>query len=240
VNQTEKPATEKKKEVTLVPLYFYGKRYEAPESFTIMQAYEFTGHQYTRGCGCRGGACGACAALFIMPGSPALQVGLACQTQVVAGMFVVQLPYFPTRKRPYELGALTATTASISQSYPELLNCMGCNTCTKMCPQEIKVMECMSAALRGDITSVAVESMSCVMCGLCAARCPAELSPYHITLLGRRLYGKYLQPRYRNLPSRLKAIEEKEFDERLDELMAADKETLTEVYKKQQADKRII
>jgi ferredoxin len=240
VNQTQKPATETTKEVTLVPIYFYGKRYEAPESFTIMQAYEYTGHQYTRGCGCRGGACGACAALFFVPGTPALQAGLACQTQVVAGMSVIQLPSFPTRPRPYELEALSADTASITQSYPELLNCMGCNTCTKMCPQEIKVMECMAAALRGDITRVAEESMSCVMCGLCAARCPAELSPYHITLLGRRLYGKYLQSRYRNLPSRLKEIEAHTFDAPLEELMAADKDTFTEVYKRQQADKRII
>lgn len=231
---------ERNKGVKLIPVYFYGKRYDVPESFTIMQAYEFTGHQYTRGCGCKGGACGACAAIFIIPETDSMQVGLACQTQVVSGMTVIQVPYFPAKKRFYELENLSADAASIASIFPELYRCMGCNTCTKMCPQEIQVMECMSAALRGDIEAVAIQSILCVMCGLCAARCPAEIAPYNIMLLSRRMYGKYIQKPYRNLPFRLKEIEDAQFDARLDELMKADIETLKDVYKKQQADKRII
>jgi formate hydrogenlyase subunit 6/NADH:ubiquinone oxidoreductase subunit I len=228
------------KDIKLIPVFFYGKRYDVPESFTIMQAYEFTGHQYTRGCGCRGGTCGACAALYIVPDTPSIKAGLACQTQVISAMSVIQIPYFPTKKSLYELDGLSADAASIVITYPELYSCMGCNTCTKMCPQDINVMECMSAAIRGDIESVAIQSMSCVMCGLCAARCPSEMAPYNIMLLSRRMYGKYIQKPYRNLPLRLKEIEDGRFHERLDELMAADINKLKEIYRKQQADKRVV
>jgi formate hydrogenlyase subunit 6/NADH:ubiquinone oxidoreductase subunit I len=226
--------------MNLVPVYFYGKRYDIPDSFTIMQAYEFSGHQYLRGCGCKGGACGACAAVYFVPDDPSMRTGLACQTQVIPRMTVVQIPYFPTKKRDYELEDLSADAASIASIFPELYRCMGCNTCTKMCPQDIDVMECMSAALRGDIEKVAIQSLSCVMCGLCAARCPAEIAPYNIMLLSKRLYGRYVQKPYRNLPSRLKEIEEGQFNANLDEFMKADMETLKDVYTKQQADKRII
>ena len=231
---------ESDRSVHLVPVYFYGKRYDVPDSFTIMQAYEFTGHQYIRGCGCKGGACGACASIFMTPEDPSMKTGLACQTQVVSGMTVIQIPYFPTKKQDYELEELEADAGSIAKVFPELYRCMGCNTCTKMCPQDIDVMECMSAALRGDIERIAVQSLSCVMCGLCAARCPAEIAPYNIMLLGRRLYGKYIQEPYRNLPFRLKEIDDGKFDAKLDELMRADMEVLKDAYTKQQADKRII
>ena len=224
----------------MVSIYFSGKEYKVPQSFTIMQAYELVGHQYTRGCGCRGGACGACGSLYIIPGVAKLNVGLACQTQVVSGMSVIQIPYFPVKKERYKLEEAAPNTLSICNIYPKLLECMGCNTCTKMCPQEINVMECMSAVFRGDIKNAAIQSMSCVMCGLCAARCPAEIAPYNIMLLCRRLYGKYLQKQYTNLSLRLDQIKNGEFDSRLDELMKLPIDKLKIIYEKQQADKRMI
>jgi len=224
----------------LIPVYFYGKQYNVPESCTIIQAYEFAGHKFTRGCGCRAGSCGACAALFLVPGSASINVGLACQTQVVSGMLVVQLPYFPTRKASYELDAVSPDENQVTRIYPKILACMGCNTCTKMCPQEINVMDCMSAVFRGDMESAAVQSMSCVMCGLCAARCPADIAPYHIMLLARRIYGRFILEPYRYLPIRLKQIGDGEFDKKVDELTTLNASELKEIYKKQQADKRII
>jgi formate hydrogenlyase subunit 6/NADH:ubiquinone oxidoreductase subunit I len=227
-------------DVKLIPVFFYGKRYDVPDSLTIMQAYEFAGHQYTRGCGCKGGACGACASIFLVPGDPALHVGLACQTQVASGMSIIQIPFFPYNKSIYELDDLPCDPISISRIYPEMHNCMGCNTCTKVCPQDIRVMECMSAAIRGNIESVAIQAISCVMCGMCAARCPAEIAPYNIMLLCKRLYGKYMQKPYRNLPSRLQEIESGQFNARLDELMEAKVDQLKDEYKKQWADRKII
>lgn len=224
----------------MVPVFFMGKRYDVPDSLTVLQAFEYAGHRYTRGCGCRGGVCGACAAVYIQPGSNKLETGLACQTPVTAGMIIVQLPFFPARKPPYELSELSSDIGSIGKVYPHIYKCVACNTCTKMCPQEIKVMDCMSAAKRGDIEFVAKNSRDCIMCGLCASRCPAEIGQLHIMLLCRRLYGKYIQKPYRYLPVRLEQIESGQFDGEIERFMNLDVSELKTLYQQQQLDKRII
>jgi hypothetical protein len=83
--------SEKERERRSVRLILYISRnqYYVPESFTIIQAYEYSGHQYTR-MGCRGGRAGH-AAMFMIPGSPQIKTGLACQTQVVSGMSIIHI-----------------------------------------------------------------------------------------------------------------------------------------------------
>ena len=39
----------------MVNVYLFGKRYQVPESLTIMKAMEYAGYQLVRGCGCRNG-----------------------------------------------------------------------------------------------------------------------------------------------------------------------------------------
>lgn len=231
---------EARRENNFVPVYFSGKRYDVPDSLTVIQAFEFIGHRFTRGCGCRGGVCGACAAVFVHPGSHRLEVALACQIQVIPEMNIIQLPYFPVEKPNYLLDDLTPDIESVGSIFPKAYKCVACNTCTKMCPLDIKVMDCMSALLRGDIETVAMESMDCVMCGLCSSRCPAEIPQYHIMLLCRRLYGRYVQKPYRNLPKRLKQIEEGKYGQEIEKLMNMGIDQLKELYKKQQDDKQII
>ena len=67
---------------SIVPVFIMGKRYEVPRSLTIMQAMEYAGFKFIRGCGCRGGICGACATVYRKPGDYKIYVGLACQTVV--------------------------------------------------------------------------------------------------------------------------------------------------------------
>ena len=43
----------------LIPIFVMGKRYDVPDSLTIQKAMEYAGYQLIRGCGCRGGICGA-------------------------------------------------------------------------------------------------------------------------------------------------------------------------------------
>ena len=224
----------------LVPVYFYGKRYDIPRDLTVLQALEFAGHQFTRGCGCRGGVCGACAAVFMHPDSNHLEVGLACQIQVIPEMRIIQLPYFPVDNPGYNLDQLTPSIEEIGQIYPNIYRCVACNTCTKMCPQEIKVMDCISRLLRGEIESVAWASRDCVMCGLCTSRCPAEIPQFLIMLLVRRLYGRFIQKPYRYLPIRLKQIEAGEFKSELDEMMHKDLTELKTEYHQLQKNKQII
>ena len=37
----------------MVTVFLFGKKYEVPDSLTIMEAMEYSGYQLVRGCGCR-------------------------------------------------------------------------------------------------------------------------------------------------------------------------------------------
>ena len=76
-------------------------------------------------------------------------------------------------------------------------------------------MAYIADALRGNIAQAAEKSFDCVMCGLCAARCPAGLAQYNIALLCRRLYGRYMAPKSRQLEQRVAEIENGRFDAEL-------------------------
>ena len=79
-----------------IPIYVMGKRYEVPETLTIMKAMEFAGFKFLRGCGCRGGICGACPTVYRKEGDYKLYFGLACQTVVEPNMYLAQIPFYPT------------------------------------------------------------------------------------------------------------------------------------------------
>jgi succinate dehydrogenase/fumarate reductase-like Fe-S protein len=192
-----------------------GKRYEVPQSLTIMKAIEYAGYKLIRGCGCRGGFCGACATVYRVEGDPHLHYALACQEVVQPGMYLVQIPFFPAERASYKLAELTATPAALFRTYPKLLQCLGCGACTKVCPQGIDVKDYMADAIKGDIAAVAVKSFDCIMCGLCASRCPTEQAQYRIAVLCQRLYGKYLAPRSQHLEERVREIDEAKYDDAL-------------------------
>ncbi|MDD4877013.1 MAG: 4Fe-4S dicluster domain-containing protein, partial [Dehalococcoidales bacterium] len=159
-----------------------------------------------------------------------LQYDLACQKTVEQDMYLVQIPFFPATKAYYHMEDMAATVDQIITLYPDLLKCFGCNTCTTTCPQNIEVMWFMSDALRGDIREVANKSFDCVMCGLCAARCPQGLQPYHIALLCRRLYGRYLAPASKHLNDRVDEIEKGKYDAEIEELKEMSAEELNSRY----------
>ncbi|MGD8563587.1 MAG: 4Fe-4S dicluster domain-containing protein, partial [Desulfarculaceae bacterium] len=126
---------------------------------------------------------------------------------------------------------------SVSKLYPELLRCMGCNTCTRSCPMDLEVMNYVAAALRGEWELVKELSMECIMCGMCAARCPAELAPFNIAMLIRRLVGKHRYPAPQQFTERLTQIKAGKYQAELDELMSLDKDQLVERFKQFQSDK---
>jgi len=223
-----------------VEIYITGKKYRVPDVLTVQKAMEYVGFQIIRGCGCRGGVCGACAIIYLTPESAKIKTGLACVTLVQEGMMILNMPYFPVRKAIYDIEKLEPTTETIIQQYPEIIKCIGCNTCTKMCPQEVPVMEVIGAALRGEIEQAAQLSTQCVMCGLCAARCPAELSPHYIGLLSRRLYAKHMVPPYPHVVDKLKRLDNGEYDEEMEKIIRLGAEELREEYRKAQADKQVI
>ena len=214
----------------LVPIFIMGKRYEVPSSLTIQKALEYAGYQLIRGCGCRGGICGACGTVYRFPGSFKIEVGLACQTIVQPNMYLTQIPFFPATKSTYDLEKIKPTIETLVKTYPELLRCLQCNTCTKSCPMELEVMDYMAAAMRGDVALLAELSFDCVMCGLCTSRCPAEICQYNIAILGRRLYARYIAPKAEHLASMGKEVEKGRYEQMLGELMGKDESDLKDLY----------
>jgi heterodisulfide reductase subunit C len=227
-----------KKDVSkMIPVYVMGKKYMVPQGLTILKALEYSGYKLTRGCGCRGGVCGACATVYRKKGDYRLRFGLACQTVVEPDTYLVQLPYISANKAIYSIKNTVPDELNIIKLYPELMRCMGCNACTNSCPMDIEVMNYVAAAIRGNLKEVVELSMECVMCGLCAARCPAELSPFNIALLIRRLYGKHVVPSSLQFKKRLDEIKNAKFSKELDDLKRMDRAEVEEKYKKLQTNK---
>jgi len=92
-------------------------------------------------------------------------------------------------------------------------------------------MKYIQNAIRGDIAKCAELSFDCIQCGLCAMRCPADIKHYHVSQLARRLRGKYLDPKSKNLLKRLKEINARKFDPEIEKLMKMPKEEIISLYK---------
>lgn len=214
----------------MVDIYIMGKKYTVPSSLTIMKGFEYAGYTLLRGCGCRAGFCGACSTVYRIGKNHELKVGLACQTKVENEMYLTQIPFYPYHKVQYNVEELKANGEQIIELYPEITKCLGCNSCTNVCPQNLKVMKYISHAIRGEISKVADESFDCLMCGLCSSRCPANIVQYRVGLLCRRLHGKYLAPNAGHLKERIREIEDGAFEQQLGQLVKANKETLAEKY----------
>ncbi len=213
-----------------IPIYIMGKKYEVPETLTVMKAMEYAGFQFMRGCGCRGGICGACSTVYRKPGDYKLQVGLACQTVVEPDMYLTQMPFFPANRAPYRLEELEGKPEEIFKLYPEVFRCVACNACTKVCPMDVKVLDYVSAIKQGNIAKAAQLSFDCVQCGLCASRCVGELPQYHFAQLARRMYGKIIVPQSKHLKKRVKEIESGKYDEMLKKLTRMDQKELEKLY----------
>jgi formate hydrogenlyase subunit 6/NADH:ubiquinone oxidoreductase subunit I len=233
----KKPASPKKKktiteapEEVMATVFIMGKAHKVPADATIMGAIEYAGYQLKRGAGCREGFCGACATVYRLPGDYKIYTGLACTTLVEDGMWLSQLPTFPAQKAIYDLDKLEPNVETIQMLYPEVFRCVACNTCTKACPQDLEVMDYIQAAMRGDIEMVMDLSFDCICCGLCAIRCPAEIVQYNVSILAKRLYGKYLSPESKQLEKRLREMKRDKYDKEYQELMKMKAKDLKKKY----------
>ncbi len=206
-------------EAKLIPVYIMGKKYEVPESLTIMKAMEYAGYKFVRGAGCRGGVCGACGTVYRIPGDYHIRVGLACQTVVVPEMYLTQIPFFPANRAVFNWGDLKGEAEEVYQAYPELFRCLACNACTKVCPMDVQVMDYIAAIKRGDLDKAAELSFDCIQCGLCATRCMAEMAQYHIAQMVRRIRGKFIALPSEHCDKQGEAIGSGYYDGFLGELM---------------------
>jgi len=223
----------------LIPIYIYGKRFFVPKSMTIITAMEYVGFQFTKAVGCREGFCGACATIYRLEGDYKLRTGLGCQTVVEPNMYLAQLPFTPAIKATYDITQLKPDITSVQRYYPEVFRCVACNTCTKACPQEIEVMDYIQAIKRGDLETAADLSFDCIMCGLCAVRCPAEMAQFNISLLARRLTGRYLLPRSAHLAERMSEQKNGKYAQAVDEMKNLSKDELKKRYTERDLDFKV-
>ena len=213
-----------------IPIYVMGKKYEVPETLTIMKAMEFAGFKFLRGAGCRGGICGACPTVYRMAGDYKLHFGLACQTVVEADMYLAQIPFFPANRASFNINEMSAAADAIHALYPEIFRCVACNQCTKACPMDVKVLDYISATKQGEIAKAARISFDCIQCGLCSSRCLGEIPQYHVAQLARRIFARYIQPQAEHLRLRTDEIEAGKYDQMLDELSTMNTEDLESRY----------
>ncbi len=213
-------------------IYIMGKEYQVPKGLTILQAIEACGFLFVRGCGCRGGFCGACSTVYRTKDSYKLKVALACQTKIEDGMYLAQIPFYPANKAQHNINQIKPTTEILCALYPEIMRCISCGSCTKVCPQDIKVMDYINAAIRGDYKKVAELSFDCIMCGLCATRCPAEIVQYYVALAARRIFGAHILKKAPHLDKRLLEMKDNKFGQELENLMKASLDELKQKYTK--------
>jgi len=227
-NKNSKKSEKKSNEVEV---FIMGKSYKVPAGLTIMKALEYAGYRFIRGCGCRAGFCGACSTVYRIEDKQKLEFDLACQKVVEDKMYLVQLPFVPASKAEYDINKLEPKDTTLITMYPEIARCVSCNTCTKSCPQDIETMKYIQMAVRGDVSKCAEISFDCIQCGLCAMRCPADIKHYHVSQLARRLRGKYIDQKSKNLTKRISEIQNRKFDDEIDKLIKMQKKDIMELYK---------
>ena len=221
----------------MVNVFVMGKKYEVPASLTIMKALEYAGYKLVRGCGCRNGFCGACATIYRVKGDRELHTCLACSTQVVEGMYITQLPFFPLIKEIYDINEVCPDETVMMKNYPEIYSCIGCNACTNACTQGLNVMQYIAYAQRGELEKCAEASFDCVSCGCCTVRCPAGISHPMVGLLARRLTGKYIEPESKHLTKRVEEIHEGAYDELIEQIMQKPITEMQELYNNREIEK---
>ncbi len=197
----------------MVTVEISGKPFQVPAGVTLMKALWYTGHEVTRGAGCLGGFCGACATYYRTKDDPKVKTCLACSHAVEDGMSFSFAPPFPARKATYDVTQVADPKQALFDLYPEAPLCRNCNACTEACPQNIDVREGVWKAVFGDFKAVSETFMDCVMCGLCAPVCIADIAPNFVGVYASRAYGAREMEKPLGLSERIQAIEEGRYND---------------------------
>ena len=172
-----------------VSIEFMGKPYTVSKGLSLLGALLEIGWDSVQGLGCMGGCCGACAALYRLPGESRVKSGLACQTPVKDGIAFSLAGHYHCPKPTYRLSELKNPKQDLFDLYPEIVTCRNCEMCVQVCPQGIDPMKGVWYATFGDFATVAEMFKGCVQCGLCARVCSAGIRPSLVAIYASRVQG---------------------------------------------------
>lgn len=220
-----------------VTVYLLGRECNVPATLTIMDAMEYAGFNLIRGCGCRSGFCGACAVIYRIKGTTDIKVVLACQTKVEDGMCVGKIDSFPMNRRTFSIEEIDADPYLVNHLYPEINDCINCNSCTRGCPQGLKVMGYIAMAKTGRYELAAKMSFDCVACNICASRCPAQISHSAVGLLCRRITGRYIRPEAEHLNEMVGEIQNGAYDAIMEKMTRLPENELKVLYDNREIEK---
>ena len=85
--------------------------------------------------------------------------------------------------------------------------------------------------------SVSIDGDNCIACGMCASRCPAGITHPMVSLLARRLYGKYIALKSGHVDKRVQEVIDGDFDAIVKELSEKPLEELKELYNHRDIEK---
>ncbi|MDZ4201250.1 MAG: 4Fe-4S dicluster domain-containing protein [Gallionella sp.] len=171
-----------------VELLINGITVHAEPQMTIVEAAWAGSVPRVTGVGCLEGVCGSCR-ILVKKGKE-VNVALACETFVEAGMEALFLPAPGTDRHQYELTELADgwdIQARFHEIFPEASRCRHCNGCVQSCPKGIVVEDGVALAAAGRFREAGEAFFECVMCELCDNACPENIAPAHVGLFSRRI-----------------------------------------------------
>lgn len=188
-----------------------GRTMTSEPSRSIIEAIWAAGHPLVTNVGCLGqGVCGSCRVMVNRPGSPGVEMALACETLVEPGMRVAFVAHLaPSHARHHDIGRARDSwelADELAASFPEAADCRHCGGCDTACPRGIDVQRGVTLAVDGRLGAAGDLFDECVMCGLCTDACPESIDPNHLGLWARRVTtSAFVRPA--NLVHRLGQLE---------------------------------
>ena len=145
-------------------------------------------------------------------------------------MILAPIHSYPTNRPAYDVTRIGDPRRAVVDVFPEVLKCLGCNACNKICPQSIDVMGYVAAIIAGDLERASDLSFDCIHCGLCATTCPAEISQHNAALLARRVYARHLVRGSENVQKRTAELRAGTYTAELKKLASSSEDELKKLY----------
>ena len=219
----------------MITVEIFGKTYLVPADMTVAAAIEYAGRKPIGRCG--NGVCGSCLVAYRLRYDGRTRYCLACRQKAEDGMTIISSPFYRFAKNEYKLDEISSLRNAVGDIYPEIYSCVGCDLCTKACPQGINVKKYVEYARNGEYEKCLEESFSCVTCGACKTVCPKKIRQPEAALLSRRICGKYFSPKSESLEKAILKVKNGEAERELETLTQRPLAEIKRLYETRETEK---